>query len=50
MEDVVIAPASEFQEKYLQSDAQIILVGGAAGSSKSYVGLMRHLRWAEDPN
>lgn len=45
-----IAPRSEFQKKYLQSDAQIMLVGGAAGSSKSYVGLMRHLRFAEDPN
>lgn len=45
-----IGPASPFQEKYLNSDAQIILVGGAAGSSKSYVGLMRHLRFAEDPN
>ena len=28
----VIGPASEFQEKYLNSDAQIMLVGGAAGS------------------
>lgn len=28
----VIGPASEFQERYLTSDAQIILVGGAAGS------------------
>lgn len=26
-----------------------MVVGGAAGSSKSYVGLMRHLRWADDP-
>lgn len=25
---VMIGPASEFQEKYLNSDAQIILVGG----------------------
>lgn len=25
---VVIGPASEFQEKYLNSDAQIMLVGG----------------------
>ena len=25
-----IGPASPFQEKYLNSDAQIILVGGAA--------------------
>ena len=49
-DEVVIGPASEFQQKYLNSDAQIILVGGAAGSSKSYVGLMRHLRFAHDPN
>lgn len=47
---VVIGPASPFQEKYLNSDAQIMLVGGAAGSSKSYVGLMRHLRFVDDPN
>jgi phage terminase large subunit-like protein len=49
-DEVVIGPASEFQQKYLNSDAQIILVGGAAGSSKSYVGLMRHLRFIHDPN
>lgn len=49
-EKVIIGPASEFQEKYLNSDAQILLVGGAAGSSKSYVGLMRHLRFINDPN
>jgi len=47
---VTIGPASPFQEKYLNSDAQIMLVGGAAGSSKSYVGLMRHLRFVDDPN
>lgn len=46
----IIGPASPFQEKYLNSDAQIMLVGGAAGSSKSYVGLMRHLRFVNDPN
>lgn len=27
-EQVIIGPASPFQEKYLNSDAQIILVGG----------------------
>lgn len=27
---VILGPASPFQEKYLTSDAQIILVGGAA--------------------
>ena len=50
-EEVVpaLGPKSEFQEKYLNSDSRILVVGGAAGSSKSYVGLMRHLRWAEDP-
>lgn len=47
---VVISPASPFQEAYLKSDSQILLVGGAAGSSKSYIGLMRHLRFAHDPN
>ncbi|MDF5713560.1 MAG: terminase family protein [Rhizonema sp. NSF051] len=47
---VTIGPASPFQEKYLTSNAQIMLVGGAAGSSKSYVGLMRHLRFVDDPN
>ena len=50
MEDkVTVSPQSPFQEKYLKSCAKILVVGGAAGSSKSYVGLMRHLRWAEDP-
>lgn len=45
----LIEPKSLFQERYLQSNAKILVVGGAAGSSKSYVGLMRHLRWVEDP-
>lgn len=45
----IIGPKSPFQEKYLNSDARIMVVGGAAGSSKSYCGLMRHLRWVHDP-
>lgn len=49
-EDNTVRPRSKFQEKYLKSNAKILVVGGAAGSSKSYVGLMRHLRWAHDPN
>lgn len=49
-DDDFIGPASKFQEEYLNSDEQIILVGGAAGSSKSYIGLMRHLRFVHDPN
>lgn len=49
-EDTIVRPRSAFQEKYLKSNAKILVVGGAAGSSKSYVGLMRHLRWTGDPN
>lgn len=45
----LIAPQSPFQEKYLQSNAKILVAGGSAGSSKSFIGLMRHLRWADDP-
>lgn len=50
MTSAVIQPQSKFQSDYLNSSAKILVVGGAAGSSKSYIGLMRHLRWAEDPN
>ena len=49
-DDIIVRPRSPFQEKYLKSNAKILVVGGAAGSSKSYVGLMRHLRWTNDPN
>lgn len=49
-EDIMVRPRSPFQEKYLKSNAKILVVGGAAGSSKSYVGLMRHLRWTDDPD
>lgn len=45
----IIGPCSPFQEKYLNSNATIIIAGGSAGSSKSYVGLLRHLRWVNDP-
>lgn len=45
----IVRPQSPFQEKYLKSNAKIMVIGGAAGSSKSYIGLMRHLRWADDP-
>lgn len=44
-----IAPQSAFQERYLNSSARILIAGGAAGSSKSFIGLMRHLRWKDDP-
>lgn len=45
----LIGPQSEFQERCLNSDAKIIILGGAAGSAKSTMGLMRHLRWIDDP-
>jgi predicted phage terminase large subunit-like protein len=48
-EQQVIGPQSKFQEDYLQSNARILVAGGAAGSSKSHIGLMRHLRWMHDP-
>ena len=48
-DDNIVRPQSPFQEKYLKSNAKIMVIGGAAGSSKSYIGLMRHLRWADDP-
>lgn len=46
----IIGPRSAFQERYLNCNSNIIIAGGAMGSSKSYIGLMRHLRWVEDPN
>lgn len=45
----IVGPQSEFQERCLNSDAKIIILGGAAGSAKSTMGLMRHLRWINDP-
>lgn len=49
MSQNIIAPQSKFQEQYLQSDARILVAGGSAGSSKSHIGIMRHLRWMHDP-
>lgn len=48
-EEVIIGPQSKFQADYLNSTSRILVAGGAAGSSKSHVGLMRHLRWMDDP-
>lgn len=47
---MILAPASRKQEMFLQSDANIIVYGGAMGGGKSFCGLLRHLRWVEDPN
>lgn len=48
-ENTIVGPQSKFQELYLNSNSKIIVAGGAAGSSKSHVGLMRHIRWMDDP-
>lgn len=45
----VVAPQSKFQQDCLVSDSRIIVMGGAAGCAKSTIGLMRHLRWMDDP-
>lgn len=49
-EDFSFAPASKKQAWFLSSDANIIVYGGAMGGGKSYCGLLRHLRWVDDPN
>lgn len=46
----VIAPASLPQELFINSDADITIASGSAGSSKSYSILLRFLRYVNDPN
>lgn len=43
-------PASKKQEMFIQSQAFLTVFGGAAGSGKSFLSLMRFLYWVEDPN
>lgn len=45
-----IGPASPRQEDFLLSDADITVFGGAAGSGKSFVGLMTPLLFVDDPH
>lgn len=47
---VKFAPASKKQELFLKSQTYITLYGGAAGSGKSYTGLLRFLLYVEDPD
>lgn len=49
MANAIIGPASKRQEDYLLSDADITVFGGAAGSGKSFVGLMTPLLFVDDP-
>lgn len=44
------APASDKQEMILNNDAQILVIGGAAGSGKSYLLQLIPLRYINDPN
>lgn len=52
MSDEVIkfAPASEVQSQFLKSNAMFTIYGGSMGGGKSYSGLMRFMRWLDDPN
>lgn len=43
------SPASQKQSWFLSADSDIIVYGGAMGGGKSYCGLLRHLRWVDDP-
>lgn len=45
-----IAPASIPQELFINSEADITIASGSAGSSKSYSILLRFLRFVDDPN
>lgn len=47
---VSFKPASKKQEMFIQSQAFMTVFGGAAGSGKTYLSLMRFLYWVEDPN
>lgn len=42
-------PASLKQAWFLSADSNIIVYGGAMGGGKTYCGLLRHLRWVDDP-
>jgi len=47
---MIISPASLPQEMFINSDADITIASGSAGSSKSYSILLQFLRYIHDPN
>lgn len=49
-QQTIIAPQKGSQEIALNSDADLIIYGGAAGSGKSHLLLMHSLKNVHDPN
>lgn len=49
-EGIVLAPASPKQQMILENDAQILIIGGAAGSGKSFLLNLLALFYVDDPN
>lgn len=45
----MLGPASKRQEEMINSDADITIIGGSAGSGKSYILNMIPLRYIDDP-
>lgn len=49
MSNIFLAPASRKQEIFLNSDANITLAGGSAGSGKTYTSLLIALKFMQHP-
>lgn len=47
---IVHSPKSPKQEQMLSNDAQILVIGGAMGSGKTYLQQLIGLRYIDDPN
>ncbi len=45
----IIGPRSKKQELYIQSEADVVVFGGGAGSGKSFLGAMDFLKHTNDP-
>lgn len=46
---VPLGPSSEIQKTFLNVDATVVVYGGSRGAGKTYVGILRHLRFCQDP-